>query len=73
MESALHALETGEMGYKKASKQFPKSTLKRHHKGKNKTAKGSSKPLGRYKIVFTAAMETELVNYILTMGQMMLA
>ena len=73
MESALHALETGEMGYKKASTQFgiPKSTLKRRHKGRNKRAKGSSKSLGRYKIVFTAAMETELVKYILTMEQTM--
>ena len=65
MDSALRALETGEIGYK-APKQFgiPKSTLKLRHKGRNKTAKGSSKSLGRYQIVVTAAMETELVNYI---------
>ena len=65
MESAPCALETGELGYKKASTHFgiPKSTLKRRHKGRKKTAKGSSKSLGRYKIVFTAAMAVFYVSW----------
>uniref|UniRef100_UPI00358F9432 tigger transposable element-derived protein 2-like n=1 Tax=Myxine glutinosa TaxID=7769 RepID=UPI00358F9432 len=75
MEAALQAIENGDMGYKKAAKEFgvPKTTLKRRHKGGNKTAsaKGSSKTLGRYKMVFSTEMETALVQYILSMEQMM--
>ena len=60
MDSALQAIQTGEMGYKAAAKQFgvPKTTLKRRHKDGNKTAKGSMKSLGRYKMVFSTEMES---------------
>ncbi len=73
MEAALNALQTAEMGYKKAAKEFgvPRNTLKRRHLGKNKNAKGSSKTLGRYTAVISAAIERELVQYILTMEGMM--
>ena len=52
MELALQAVESGQMGYLKASKEFglPKTTLKRRHKGINKKATGSSKVLGRYDV-----------------------
>ena len=61
------------MGYKKAAKEFgvPRNTLKRRHLGINKNAKGSSKILGSYTAVFSADIERELVQYILTMEGMM--
>ena len=69
MEAALNAVETAEMGYKKAAKEFgvPRNTLKRRHLGINKNAKGTSKILGSYTAVFSADIERELVQYILTM------
>ena len=59
MEAALNAVETAEMGYKKAPKEFgvPRNTLKRRHLGINKNAKGSSKTLGSYTAVFSANIE----------------
>ena len=73
MEAALNAVETAEMGYKKAAKEFgvPRNTLKRRHLGINKNAKGSSKIPGSYTAVFSADIERELVQYILTMEGMM--
>ena len=42
MDAALNAVETAEMGYKKAAKEFgvPRNTLKRRHLGINKNSKG---------------------------------
>ena len=73
MEAALNAVETAQMGYKKAAKGYgvPRNTLKRRHLGIHKNAKGSSKILGSYTAVFSADIERELVQYILTMEGMM--
>ena len=73
MHAAVIAVQNGEMGYLKASKQFgvPKSTLIRHVKRQTVSAEAEPVPvrLGRYRPVFTDEQEQVLKAHILAMEQ----
>lgn len=66
MELAVEAVQSGRMGWLKASKSFnvPHTTLRRRVQGKNKRVKGIQKGLGRYDTTFTAEQEQEIVDYL---------
>ncbi|XP_065174331.1 uncharacterized protein [Atheta coriaria] len=67
MELAVQAVVNGQMGYKKASVYYkvPSSTLERYvKKKKNNEQSFVEKTAGKYKLVFSASQEAELVNYL---------
>ncbi|KAG5881536.1 hypothetical protein JTB14_017939 [Gonioctena quinquepunctata] len=67
MNRAIQAVNSGEMGWLKASKIYgvPQATLRRRAQNKNKQIKGTDKGLGRYLTTFSLEQERELVEYLL--------
>ncbi|KAG8236615.1 hypothetical protein J437_LFUL012807 [Ladona fulva] len=69
MELAVEAVLLSKMGFLKASKQFnvPRSSIERYLKRpKKKPDYKVDKSDGKYKNVFTAEQEAELVSYLKT-------
>lgn len=66
MKAAIDAVNTGQMGWLKASKTFnvPQATLRRHYGGKNIRANNGVKTLGRFCPVFSSELEKKLVAHI---------
>ncbi|KAG5893376.1 hypothetical protein JTB14_024495 [Gonioctena quinquepunctata] len=73
MNRAIQAVNSGEMGWLKASKinGVPQATLRRRAQNKNKQIIGTDKVLGRYLTTFSLEWERELVEYLLHLESML--
>ncbi|XP_071056456.1 uncharacterized protein [Onthophagus taurus] len=70
MNNAVEAVITGQSGYLKASNQFhvPQSTLERYVKKRKENPDYKiDKMAGKFKNIFTAEQELEIVNYLKSM------
>ncbi|KAG5879005.1 hypothetical protein JTB14_000848 [Gonioctena quinquepunctata] len=72
MNRAIQAVNSGEMGWLKASQIYgvPQATLRRRAQNKNKQIKGTDKGSGRYVTTFSLEQERELVEYLLHLESM---
>ena len=67
MQNAIDAVNSGEMGWLRASKDFnvPQATLRRRARNKNKFVNSITKGLGRFRPCLDQEMENDLVQYVL--------
>jgi len=67
MKEAIAAVQRGDMGWLRASKQFgvPQATLRRRAENKNKHVNDVAKGLGRFRTSLDHSMETDLANHLL--------
>ena len=67
MQNAIDSVNSGEMGWLRAAKEFgvPQATLRRRARNKNKFVNSVSRGLGRFRPSLDCVMETDLVDHVL--------